>query len=206
MKTTRDRKKAQARDAIVDAAIALFATRGIDGTSIDDIADAVDMSRATVFNHFPYKEAILVEIGARLVAGIAAEAAAHRRRSQRKALHDLADAVAGIAERYPTVVPYIVREMTHPDPTRRAYAATRMQYPALYETLLHELGTAGRLRSRARLDLYGRQLVDLTTGALVRVGEDFPVSELRSVLRANVDLFWEGAVKARPPKSRARPG
>lgn len=192
--TLRDRKKEQARHAIVEAAIELFAARGIDGTSIDDIADAVDLSRATVFNYFPYKEAILVEIGARLVAGIAAEASAHRRRSERNALYDLADAVAGIAERYPTVVPYIAREMTHPDPARRAYAARRMQYPALYEALLDELAGSGRLRSRARRDSYGRQLVDLTTGALVRVGDDFPVSALRTELRANVDLFWEGAV------------
>jgi AcrR family transcriptional regulator len=201
--TLRDRKKQQARQAIVRAAIELFAARGIDGTSIDDIAEAVDMSRATVFNYFPYKEAILVDIGAELVAGIAAEAATHRRRSGRNALYDLADAVADIADQYPTVVPYIAREMTHPDPARRAYAARRMQYPALYEALLGELADAGRLRSRSRRESYGRQLVDLTTGALVRVGDDFPISALRQELRANVDLFWEGAV--RPPEDPRDP-
>ena len=190
----RHRKKERAREALVDAAVRLFGERGIDATSTDDIAAAVDLSRATFFNYFPYKEAILVEIGARFVAGIAEQAAAHRRRSGRRALYDLADAIAAIAERHPTVVPYIAREMTHPDPARRQYAAERMQYPDLYEALLGELAGAGRLRSRARRRSYGRQLVDLTTGALVRAGNDFPIRDLRRELRANVDVFWSGAV------------
>ena len=190
----RVRKKAQARERIVDVATLLFEERGIDATSMDDIARAVALSRATVFNYFPYKEAILVEIGARFVANIAEHAAQHRRRSGRNALYDLADAVAGIAEHHPHIVPFIAREMTHPDPERRAYAAERMGYPMLYEALLAELAAAGRLRARGRRATHGRQLVDLTTGALVRVGTDIPVDELRGELRANVDVFWEGAV------------
>ena len=190
----RARKKEIARERIVDAAIALFEQRGIDATSIEDIARAVDVSRATVFNHFPYKEAILVEIGARLVTRIGESAGVHRRRSARNALYDLADAVAAIAEQYESVVPYIAREMTHPDPDRRRHAAGRMRYPMLYEALLADLADAGQLRSRVRMRSYGRQLVDLTTGALVRAGNDFPVADLRAELRANVDVFWEGAV------------
>ncbi|HJP71329.1 MAG TPA: helix-turn-helix domain-containing protein [Candidatus Limnocylindria bacterium] len=190
----RERKKEQARDRIVEAAIALFEERGIDATSMDDIARRVQLSRATVFNYFAYKEAILVEIGARLVTDIAQQAGAHRRRSERLALLDLADAVAAIAERHAGVVPYIAREMTHPDTARREYAAARMGYPALYQGLLEELARAGRLRSPSRRQSYARQLVDMTTGALVRVGNDFPLSELRAQLRANVEVFWEGAV------------
>jgi AcrR family transcriptional regulator len=190
----RVRKKEQARARIVATAAQLFEQHGIDATSIEDIAEASDVSRATVFNYFPYKEAILVEIGAQLVADIAHETAEHRRRSVRHALLDLADAVASVAERHEGIVAYIAREMTHPDPGRRAYAAERMGYPRLYEALLSELAKAGRLRSPDRLRSHGRQLVDLTTGALVRVGNDFPIGDLRAELRANVEVFWEGAV------------
>ena len=194
----RDRKKLRQREALVDAAIRLFEERGIDGTSMDDIAEAVDVSRATVFNYFPYKEAILVEIGARLVGEIAAHAGLHRRRSVRQMLYDLADGIAAIAERHPGVVPYVAREMTHPDPTRRRYAAERMQYPMLYETILDGLDAAGQLRAPGRKVSHGRQLVDLTTGALVRAGEDFPVGALGAELRANVDLFLDGGVTPDP--------
>lgn len=204
MSGLRDRKKVRQREALVDAAIRLFEQHGIDATSMDDIAAAVDVSRATVFNYFPYKEAILVEIGARFVADIAAQAGAHRRRSVRQALYDLADGVAAIAERHPNVVPYIAREMTHPDPTRRRYAAERMQYPMLYSAILDGLAAAGRLRGPAQRSSYGRQLVDLTTGALVRAGHDFPISQLRAELRANVDLFLDGGVI--PPSGQAPGG
>ncbi len=192
----RDRKKLRQREALVDAAIRLFEQHGIDATSMDDIAEAVDVSRATVFNYFPYKEAILVEIGARFVADIATQAAAHRRRSVRQALYDLADGIAAIAERHSGVVPYVAREMTHPDPARRRYAAERMQYPMLYEAILDALEAAGQLRGPARKSTYARQLVDLATGALVRAGDDFPVSQLRAELRANVDLFCDGGIAA----------
>ena len=190
----RDRKKEQARDAIVDAAIRLFEQHGIDATSMEDIARAVNLSRATVFNYFPYKEAILVEVGARFVAAIAEAAAAHRRRSGRLALYDLADGIAEIAARHPNVIAYVAREMTHPEVARREYAAARMHYPMLYEAMLEQMAAAGQLRSRTRIASYGRQLVDLTTGALVRAGNDIPIEQFRAELRANVDLFWEGAV------------
>jgi len=193
----RDQKKVRVREGLVDAAIRLFQERGPEATSVDDIARAVDVSRATFFNYFPYKEAILVEIGARFVADIAEQAARHRRRSVRQALYDLADGVAGIAERHPNVVPHIAREITHSDPERRRYAASRMQYPTLYDPVLEGLRQAGALRSPRKQRSYARQLVDMTTGALVRAGDDFPVSGLRAELRANVDLFCDGGVVGR---------
>lgn len=190
----RGRKKEQSRQRAIDAAMRLFDERGIDATSMDDIAREAGLSRGTVFNYFPYKEAILVEIGARFVADIAQRAAGHQRRTVRNALYDLADGVAAIAEQHANLVPYIAREMTHPVAARREFAAARMQYPILYDALLAQLAEEGRVRSRARLRSYGRQLVDLTTGALVRAGNDYPTAELRTELRANVDVFWEGAV------------
>lgn len=190
----RAQRKAATREAIVATAMRLFDERGIAGTSMDDIADAVGVSRATVFNYFAYKEAILVEIGARFVGGIAEAAGARRRRSPRLILHDLADAVADIAERHPGLVAQVAREMTHPDAGRRRYAQERMGYPMLYNALLQKLREEGRLRHPGRLASYGRQLVDLTTGVLVRAGTDFPMGDLRAELHANVDLFWSGAV------------
>lgn len=191
----RDRRKTRQREAIVDAAIRLFDNHGIDATTMEDIAEAVEVSRATVFNYFPYKEAILVEIGARLVADIAEQAATRRRRSIRHMLYDIADGIAAVAERHPGVVPFIAREMTHPDPDRRRYAAHRMQYPVLYEAMLDALEAAGQLRGSAKKGTFARQLVDLASGALIRAGDDFPLAELRAELRANVDLFFDGGVE-----------
>jgi hypothetical protein len=70
-----------------------------------------------------------------------------------------------------------------------------MQYPMLYEAVLDGLAAAGQLRGPAKQSSYARQLVDLATGALVRAGNDFPISGLRAELRANVDLFFDGGVE-----------
>lgn len=137
-------------------------------------------------------------IGARYVGAIAAEAASHHRRSVRQALYDLADAIAGIAERHPAIVPHIAREITHPDGTRRRHATEHMGYPMLYEAMLDQLARTRQLSSPSRRSSHARQLVDLTTGALVRAGDEFPMGQLRRELRANVDLFWTGAIRSAP--------
>lgn len=57
----RDRKKAATRQAIADAALQLFLERGYDQVGIREIADAADVSTATVFKHFSGKEALVFD-------------------------------------------------------------------------------------------------------------------------------------------------
>ena len=68
----RERKKAATRKAIHDGAIRLFGERGYAGTTIDQIADAADVSRATVFHHFPTKESIVFGDAPQATAALAA--------------------------------------------------------------------------------------------------------------------------------------
>src|ERR1700722_3568097 len=52
----RSRKRLATRQAISDAATRLFHERGFDRVTVDEIAEAADVGRMTVFNHFPRKE------------------------------------------------------------------------------------------------------------------------------------------------------
>lgn len=61
----RERKNAQTRRALADAALRLFLDRGYDQVSVKEIADAVDVSVPTVFKHVPDgKEALIFDNGA----------------------------------------------------------------------------------------------------------------------------------------------
>ncbi len=72
MSGLRERKKRATRAAIHHAAMRLFDEHGFAGTTIDQIAEAADVSRATVFSYFPTKEEIVHGEGAAAIDGLAA--------------------------------------------------------------------------------------------------------------------------------------
>lgn len=52
----------EAHEKVIRAALDLFGARGIDGTSMDAIARASGVSKATIYNHWADKEALLMEV------------------------------------------------------------------------------------------------------------------------------------------------
>jgi len=57
----RERKKLKTRAAIQREAMRLFLERGFGATTIEDIAEAVEISPSTFFNYFPSKENVVFE-------------------------------------------------------------------------------------------------------------------------------------------------
>ncbi|MGW4802152.1 helix-turn-helix domain-containing protein [Nonomuraea sp. NPDC004297] len=58
---TRAHKKAETRRVIADAALRLFALRGFDAVTVNEVAEAAEVSAKTVFNYFPAKEQLFYE-------------------------------------------------------------------------------------------------------------------------------------------------
>jgi|SRR6187402_661763 len=56
------RKRLATRQRISDIATRLFVDRGFDKVTVDEIAEAADVSRMTVFNHFPRKEDMFFDL------------------------------------------------------------------------------------------------------------------------------------------------
>ena len=68
----RERKKQETRTAIHEGAMRLFAERGFAGTTIDQIAEAANVSRATVFSYYPTKEDIVFGAAPQAIEALAA--------------------------------------------------------------------------------------------------------------------------------------
>ncbi|MGN7798395.1 SACE_7040 family transcriptional regulator [Leifsonia sp. 22587] len=71
--TQRSQAKADRRAALLEAAATLFAERGFNGVSIEDLGSAVGVSGPAVYRHFTSKqavlEALLVGVSERLLSG-----------------------------------------------------------------------------------------------------------------------------------------
>ena len=52
----------EAHEKVLNAALELFAERGIEATSMDAISHASGVSKATIYNHWSDKEALLLEV------------------------------------------------------------------------------------------------------------------------------------------------
>jgi AcrR family transcriptional regulator len=62
----RERKKLRNRRALAEAALRLFAANGFDATTLEELADAADVSKSTFSRIFPAKEAAGIEAEAEL--------------------------------------------------------------------------------------------------------------------------------------------
>lgn len=55
----RERKKLRTRQALIDTALEMFTGRGFDGATLDELCDAVEVSKRTFFRTFASKEDVV---------------------------------------------------------------------------------------------------------------------------------------------------
>jgi AcrR family transcriptional regulator len=90
----RKRKNARTRAALTEAALRLFLEKGYDAVSVKEIADTVDISVPTVFNHVPDgKEALIFDDGTERQQSLLA--AVHERRADQSVMSALREFMSG---------------------------------------------------------------------------------------------------------------
>ncbi|MEU7132567.1 TetR family transcriptional regulator [Streptomyces sp. NPDC046261] len=146
----RERKKQRTRQALSDAAIALFLERGFDQVSVAEVAAAAEVSKPTLFRYFPAKEDLALHRiadhqgeAARVVRGRAAgQAPLAALRAHFHARLDARDPITGLCD-VPAVLAF--RDMLYSTPSLQArlgrYADEDER--ALAEALAETDGTNG---------------------------------------------------------------
>jgi AcrR family transcriptional regulator len=198
--TLRSRKLADARQALFEAAMELFRERGFDETTVEDIAARAGFSRATFFNHFGSKAAVLRYFGEQVAVVMAPTLAAVRPGTPplerlRRVLLAMAREAERSREDWRIVFTYSLRDpdfLVVPTPARQRFVET-------VTGLLAEAQGLGQARRDLGATEQAAQVVALYKFAVMSV-----VVEGRSA-KAAIATAWrfaEGGIRGGQPAAR----
>lgn len=194
----RQRKRQAVHERLLDSSKQLFRERGVGRTTVDDIAEAADVARQTFFNHFPYKEALALELASDGVQEVAQRAQALLE-SGTPALDVLERAAewvfeAALAEGELAVV--VARELLHSDPGRAHRAAQLVPLCEIFEAILVQAREEGPVRGDLPLDVAAARISGMLRTVISQIlCRD--AEQLRRELAASFDIVFNGIIDRR---------
>jgi AcrR family transcriptional regulator len=192
--SVREYQKKRRRERIFQAAMALFRQRGFQETTASDIAKVAHVSRGTFFNYFPYKEAVLLEYGALLLAGLREEVKGRLARGEDPLaiLRFIFQEVARYTEAEKDLVLPLLYELLNPDPIRAKAAFEALPLGDLIAQVLRPLKEKDLVRKDLSLERMGRTLADLYFLTALRWAAYTPERDLKEELQKTLDLALLG--------------
>jgi AcrR family transcriptional regulator len=189
----RERRCAETRERIVNAALQLFSERGVSATTVEDITNAADVGKGTFFNYFPTKEHILAYL-CQMQMGKVREFVARALRST-ESIDILLYKLALIITEKVSYSPSLARNVLVPFFSNES---AREQIARDFEEdrrILSELMAAGQDRGELRDDLTSEQLalqfqrVFFGTTVLWSIN---PLRPLPDCLKEAASVLWSG--------------
>lgn len=187
----RDRKKNQTRDALTAAALRLAAERGVEQVTVEEIADAADVSARTFFNYFSSKD----------------EAITGRDPQSGQRLHDRIRSAPAHLDPLDTIRLALQDELRDAEPDRKQWRL-RMTVVGRSPHLLARLTTLGQAEEQALVSVIAEregldprscypQLLAAVLGtacrvALTRWGADGEARDLSVLVDETFDLLAAG--------------
>ena len=192
----RSRRGDRTRDALVEAGLGLFAAKGVEATSVDEITSTARVAKGTFYVHFERKQDVLLEHAARFVEHLDEPALAH---DLDEALDEvavrLAASLAGISR---AVCARMIREIVG---QREAWLRTLGDRPTLANMIRPSIDRA-QAAGTVRPDLSAARMAQAQTilwlDTVIGWAERRQQRPLVTELRQATDLFLDGA---RGPRS-----
>lgn len=194
----RARRSAETREALFRCALKLFAERGFQATTIEDITEAADVGKGTFFNYFPSKEHIFNALGEIQVGNVrdAFEAAERGDEPVRETLLRLARGLAKEPGRSQPLMRSLVVAIQSNEAVRQIMLANLTRG----RDLLTGIMAFGQERREIRADRDATELARIFQqfmfGTMV-MWTLHPPSPLPEWLDGTFEVFWSG-IAARP--------
>jgi AcrR family transcriptional regulator len=154
----RDRKRIQTHDALRKAALQLSAEHGLQKVTVEDIADAADVSIRTFYDHFPSKEDAIIGFDASRVEHL--RLALHDRPDEESPLDSLRFVLHQLHVESREEWPLRMRVIkTNPSLLPKMFASFAVFERAMIETI------AQRTQTDPAVDLYPALVTAVATGA-----------------------------------------
>lgn len=195
MEGRRERKRRETRARIADAALTLFRERGFAAVTVDEIAEAADVSKRTFFDYFPAKEDVVSAWQDRFSALLSDEVAARPAGEPLRLVIEQAmlKALSGASTPEAAEIAALIHK------TPALAARNQMKYVKLEKVL-----TAGLIAREPMLDpLQARLIATFVIGAL-RVGSetwqvdaDSISREIGHYARGMFEAVWEALDRLR---------
>jgi len=153
--------------SLLDLAVAEFITRGYDATSMEHLAQAVGITKSSIYHHFPGKEALLraaCEYALGRLFAILDEPAAQQGRPVQRLAVIVRRQVAVLVEDLPYLT-LLLRVRGNTETERRVLERLRA-YDAHVAALVREAVVAGELRADVESWLAARLLVGLVNSVV----------------------------------------
>jgi AcrR family transcriptional regulator len=192
----RERKKLQTRSAIINRAVELFNSQGFYNTSIDDIADAADVSRGTFFNYFGYKEAVIVEFGRDLMINLTTQVEEQLKEnvSAERIIYRIWLDVRSLLEEHGEAVVVLSHELLNPEIERAVRAAQAFALADLIAKVATNGQRAGRFRSSLDPAQFGQLVANLI---VVSVATQYRTNDMEAAdayMRQSLNVIFHGAM------------
>lgn len=192
----RDRKKQETKQKIVKLAMYFFNKQGFDSTTMEQIAEEVDISKATLYNYFPVKESIISEYWQNNVKEIKLQilqmiqllpdTKSRIHKTFSKAATELFQSKEDI---YKIYLSYWLRNLNNPSMNERLQSGFNDIF-----TMIIKLGQqSGDVRKDMSVDLLVKYLEVIFLTACINWLSDPKLFPLEKTLDLTVSLFIEGA-------------
>jgi AcrR family transcriptional regulator len=189
----RQRRSADIRERLFQAALQLFAEKGFAETTVEDITNAADVGKGTFFNYFPSKDHILLAFGEMQLGKL--QEAVNTARSKNEPMPEFLRALGVRMTQEPTRNPAIIRALL------QAYLSTTRVREAMIDMqervqALHtQMIQLGQDRGEIRSDLPAAELAQVfrqTIFGTLLVWSLYGDASLHSRIDSAFNVLWSG--------------